>query len=128
MLHQLPIETIKIDRSFVARLQASGESAEFVKTIVTLARSLELEVIAEGVERPEQVWLLGQLGCRFGQGFNYSRAVAADAVEALFSEPWRGQHQSPKATARYRKLAVERIKSPPDLLGTKEGEVLRGSR
>jgi EAL domain-containing protein (putative c-di-GMP-specific phosphodiesterase class I) len=83
-LHRFPIDTLKIDRSFVTQMTDNSENAEIVRTIVTLARSLDMHVIAEGVETGEQLRRLGGLGCDYGQGYLFSRPVGAgQAVELL---------------------------------------------
>jgi diguanylate cyclase (GGDEF)-like protein/PAS domain S-box-containing protein len=79
-LHRFPLDMLKVDRSFVSRITASGENAEIVETIIQLARNLEMEVIAEGVETAEQWQILQSFGCNFGQGFYFSRPV--DSQEA----------------------------------------------
>ncbi|MFN2414488.1 MAG: putative bifunctional diguanylate cyclase/phosphodiesterase [Pyrinomonadaceae bacterium] len=83
-LHRFPIDTLKIDRSFVAEMTDNAENAEIVRTIVTLARSLDMDVVAEGVETVEQLRHLGALSCDYGQGYLFSRPVGAgQAVELL---------------------------------------------
>jgi diguanylate cyclase (GGDEF)-like protein/PAS domain S-box-containing protein len=83
-LHRFPIDTLKIDRSFVAQMTDNSENAEIVRTIVTLARSLSMDVIAEGVESYEQLRQLGNLGCDYGQGYLFSKPVAvSQAIELL---------------------------------------------
>jgi PAS domain S-box-containing protein len=84
-LERFPFETIKIDRSFVARLGASVESAAIVQSILQLAQSLGREVVAEGIETAEQADLLRQLGCGYGQGFWYSKAVELPRVYELLA-------------------------------------------
>jgi EAL domain-containing protein (putative c-di-GMP-specific phosphodiesterase class I) len=86
-LHRFPIDTLKIDRSFVTQMTDNTENAEIVRTIVTLARSLDMKVIAEGVETREQLRRLGDLECDYGQGYLFSRPVAAaQAVEFLLKD------------------------------------------
>jgi diguanylate cyclase (GGDEF)-like protein/PAS domain S-box-containing protein len=82
-LHRLPINTLKIDRSFVHRVTNDGESWEIVRAIVMLAHNLGLDVIAEGIETLEQVAQLQSLRCEYGQGFYYSRPIDSQTVEAL---------------------------------------------
>jgi diguanylate cyclase (GGDEF)-like protein len=80
-LHRFPITAVKIDRSFVAGLP-SQESEEVIKAIVSIAESLDFDVIAEGIEDPSQFSRLEELRCRYGQGFHMSRPMEASAVEA----------------------------------------------
>lgn len=82
-LHKLPIDTLKIDRSFVMELGIRAEVLEIVKTIVTLAHNLNMQVVAEGVETPEQVTMLRGLGCEYAQGFHFSKPVDGAAVSDL---------------------------------------------
>ncbi|MBV9774713.1 MAG: EAL domain-containing protein [Gemmatimonadetes bacterium] len=91
-LHQLPLNAIKIDRSFIHGLEGSPSerqgNTEIVRTIVTLARSLEVPVVAEGVETPEQLAALRELGCDYGQGYLFSRPVESGAArDLLLADP-----------------------------------------
>ena len=80
-LHQFPVDTLKIDQSFVSRLDATMQNLEIVRTIVMLAHNLGMDVIAEGVETADQALQLRRLGCEYAQGFLYSRPV--DAATAM---------------------------------------------
>jgi EAL domain-containing protein (putative c-di-GMP-specific phosphodiesterase class I) len=82
-LHQFPVDTLKIDQSFVSRLDATSQNLEIVRTIVMLAHNLGMDVIAEGLEMPDQALQLRRLGCEFAQGFPYSRPVDPAAAMAL---------------------------------------------
>jgi diguanylate cyclase (GGDEF)-like protein/PAS domain S-box-containing protein len=87
-LHRFPIDTLKIDRSFVTRMAENSENAEIVRTVVTLAQALGMDVVAEGVETCEQLALLRRLGCEHGQGYYFSRPVASDAAEKIVAETY----------------------------------------
>ena len=83
-LHRFPINTLKIDRSFVSRMLDNTENEEIVRTIVTLARSLEMNVVAEGVETRGQLEQLRALECDFGQGYLFAKPLpVADAFQLL---------------------------------------------
>lgn len=82
-LHRLPIGTLKIDRYFVGRMDVSPECLEIVRSIVTLARSLGMEVVAEGVEQEAQLAQLRELGCHAVQGFLLARPLLAEESHAL---------------------------------------------
>ncbi|HVF45852.1 MAG TPA: EAL domain-containing protein [Pyrinomonadaceae bacterium] len=82
-LHRFPVDTLKIDRSFVAKMTDNSENGEIVRTIVTLASNLGMCVVAEGVETEEQHARLEALGCEYAQGFLYSRPVEAESALAL---------------------------------------------
>lgn len=84
-LHQLPIDTLKIDRSFISRMDHEGESLEIIRAIMMLAHSLEMDVIAEGVETPEQLSRLRSLNCEYGQGYFFSRPVDSKRAEELLT-------------------------------------------
>jgi diguanylate cyclase (GGDEF)-like protein len=84
-LLRFPADTLKIDRSFVAALGKGGKNEAIVGAIVSLGRSLEMDVVAEGVETEEQREILRGLGCVFGQGYLFSRPVAAEHVPALLA-------------------------------------------
>jgi len=85
-LHRLPLSTLKIDRSFVSRMEGEDENAEIVRTIILLARSLGMDVIAEGVETENQLALLGTLACEYGQGYLFSKPVDAEGTDRLLRE------------------------------------------
>jgi diguanylate cyclase (GGDEF)-like protein len=82
-LARLPVDTLKIDRSFVVRMPDAGYPRNIVAMIVSLAHTLGLRVVAEGVEDDEQVRLLRELGCDQIQGFYVSRPVPAEDVDAM---------------------------------------------
>ncbi|MBD2740274.1 EAL domain-containing protein [Coleofasciculus sp. FACHB-1120] len=84
-LHRFPIDTLKIDRSFVGRMSSDSENWEIVRTIITLAHNLGLDVIAEGVETAEQLAQLRTLQCEYGQGYFFSRPLDVVAVETLMA-------------------------------------------
>lgn len=85
-LYRFPINTLKIDRSFITKMHTDKDSAAIVRTIINLAHSLGLDVTAEGVEDPEQVTRLKEMNCECGQGFLFSKAIDAEAAEALLSQ------------------------------------------
>ncbi|MDP3441136.1 MAG: EAL domain-containing protein, partial [Azonexus sp.] len=82
-LHRLPIDTLKVDRSFVRHLHENKTDRHFVETIVHLAHRLQQDVICEGVELQEQADILAAMGVGYIQGFLYSRPVAANEAEIL---------------------------------------------
>ena len=82
-LHRLPISTIKIDRYFVGRIDSNSECLEIVRTILSLSRSLSMDVVAEGVENGAQREVLQSLGCEYVQGYLLSPPLDADAAERL---------------------------------------------
>lgn len=82
-LKHLPVDTLKIDRSFVSGIVSSATDREIVRTIIWLSRGLGLDVVAEGVEHPEQVELLLELGCQRAQGWLWTPAVPAAEVPRL---------------------------------------------
>ena len=86
-LHQFPFDTLKIDRSFVAGMGPCGQNMEIVRTIVSLAKELGLDVIAEGVETARQLVQLRELGCQFAQGYYFSRPLTAEAASAMLEAP-----------------------------------------
>ncbi len=85
-LHRFPIDTLKIDRSFVTRMSENNENTEIVRTIVVLAQNLGMDVVAEGVETKEQLALLRKLGCENGQGYYFSRPVSVGGAEKIIAE------------------------------------------
>ncbi|MGH9900715.1 MAG: putative bifunctional diguanylate cyclase/phosphodiesterase [Pyrinomonadaceae bacterium] len=88
-LHRFPVNTLKIDRSFITRIGHADKNPEIIRTVVTLARNLGMEVVAEGVETEEQLAYLRALGCEYGQGYLFSKPVSEEAARALLSDGWR---------------------------------------
>ncbi|MFN2452689.1 MAG: putative bifunctional diguanylate cyclase/phosphodiesterase [Pyrinomonadaceae bacterium] len=82
-LHRLPVDTLKVDRSFVSRMSENDENMEIVRTILMLARNLKMKVVAEGVETKEQMEQLRNLKCQSGQGYFFSKPVEAEAAASL---------------------------------------------
>ena len=79
------MDTLKIDRTFIAQMGIHDESAEIVAAIISLARNLGMSVAAEGVETAEQAAGLKALECEYGQGFFYYHPLASNAIEALLA-------------------------------------------
>jgi diguanylate cyclase (GGDEF)-like protein/PAS domain S-box-containing protein len=82
-LHRFRADTLKIDRSFVGALDKSDSGLAIVRAIIGLAGSLNMRVVAEGIETPPQRRILEELGCAFGQGYLFSRPVPIGEVPAL---------------------------------------------
>ena len=79
-LRRLPVDIVKTDRAFVRELGRDAASADLVRAVIEMARSLRLDVVAEGVEHPEQRDLLVEMGCGFAQGYLFSRPVGAEVL------------------------------------------------
>ena len=84
-LRRFPLDSLKIAKSFVDGVGGRAEDAAVARAIIELGTSFQLNVVAEGVERPEQHGHLVDLGCTHGQGFLYARPVPADQVEPLLA-------------------------------------------
>jgi PAS domain S-box-containing protein len=84
-LQRFPVDTLKIDRTFVSEMDRDRDTGEIVRVIAMLARNLGLKVVAEGIERQEQMEMLRGLGCETGQGYLFSKPVSADAIEQLMT-------------------------------------------
>lgn len=86
-LHRFPIDTLKIDRAFVSRMDASADGTEIVRTMLLLAHNLKMSVVAEGIETAAQIEQLRLLGCEYGQGYFLHRPMcAADAEKLVAAE------------------------------------------
>jgi EAL domain-containing protein (putative c-di-GMP-specific phosphodiesterase class I) len=84
-LQSFPIDTLKIDQSFVGRMDGNGDNSAIVATIISLAHNLGLDVVAEGVETAEQLQLLESLGCEYAQGFYFGVPMKAEAIESMLA-------------------------------------------
>lgn len=82
-LKRFPINVLKIDRSFISDVMLDRDSTELVKGIITMAHSLRLELVAEGIETEEQERFLQAHGCHLGQGYRYSKPISGEAFERL---------------------------------------------
>jgi diguanylate cyclase (GGDEF)-like protein/PAS domain S-box-containing protein len=84
-LQSFPVDTLKIDRAFISRIDTDLATHEIVRVIVMLAHGLHLKVVAEGVETQAQVDLLKDIGCELAQGYFYSKPAPADNIEQLLT-------------------------------------------
>jgi diguanylate cyclase (GGDEF)-like protein len=84
-LHRFPMDTLKVDRSFVSNMNESSKNCEIVSTIIMLAHKLGMDVVAEGIETEEQMKTLQSLECEYGQGYFFSKPLAKDNAEELLS-------------------------------------------
>ncbi|GIU81734.1 MAG: phosphodiesterase [Acidobacteria bacterium] len=82
-LHRFPVDTLKIDRSFINGMERKAENVAITRTIITLAKSLNLSVVAEGVENANQLYHLRKFGCDMGQGYLFAPPLPADKAEKL---------------------------------------------
>jgi EAL domain-containing protein (putative c-di-GMP-specific phosphodiesterase class I) len=88
-LHTFPFDVLKIDRSFVGRLNDGDQPLQIVRTIIELARVLGMDVVAEGIETREQYRLLRHMGCRYGQGFLFAKPLPTEEIGRLLRLPGR---------------------------------------
>jgi PAS domain S-box-containing protein len=98
-LQRFPVDTLKIDRAFISRMDTDPATHQIVRIIVMLAHGLHLKVVAEGVETQAQVDLLKDLGCELAQGYFYSKPAAAEVIEQLLSIHSAANAAAPKAKA-----------------------------
>jgi EAL domain-containing protein (putative c-di-GMP-specific phosphodiesterase class I) len=82
-LHRLPFDTLKIDRSFVNNVGATGENSEILQTIIHLSKNLSMRAIAEGIETESQLRVLRNLNCDFAQGYLFSKPLPREEMEKL---------------------------------------------
>jgi predicted signal transduction protein with EAL and GGDEF domain len=88
LLRSLPIDRVKIDQTFVREVTRDANDAAIVRSVITLASDLGLEVVAEGVETPEQAHMLAQLGCRYAQGYLWAKALPIEGLtDQLVNQP-----------------------------------------
>ena len=112
-LHKLPVDALKIDRSFVRTLALGSDRPAIVESILALARTLNTSVVAEGIESDDQARELVRLGCTHAQGYLFSRPLSSRAAEQLLAA---GQPLGPKAI------------QPPDAIGGRETDFYSPSR
>ena len=85
-LYRMPFTELKVDKSFVGEMQSSEEASTIVKSIISLGRSLNMDVCAEGVENLSTGLVLGELGCDYGQGYYYGRPRPPEDIEKSFMQ------------------------------------------
>jgi EAL domain-containing protein (putative c-di-GMP-specific phosphodiesterase class I) len=83
-LHRLPVQQVKIDRSFIADIETGSYHLAIVKAVLEVSRSLELDVVAEGVETQAQADILQKLGCSLAQGWLYAKAIESEMVPCYY--------------------------------------------
>jgi PAS domain S-box-containing protein len=84
-LQRFPVDTLKIDRTFISGMDQDPETHEIVRIIIMLAHNLGLKVVAEGIEKQEQMDMLKHLGCELGQGYLFSKPASAGTIEQLLT-------------------------------------------
>jgi diguanylate cyclase (GGDEF)-like protein len=89
-LQQFPVDALKIDRSFIARLTQSPEGETLIRTLVQLGKAMSIETLAEGIERHGELSMLQDEQCDSGQGFLFARPLDAETAEAFF-DTWSGE-------------------------------------
>jgi diguanylate cyclase (GGDEF)-like protein len=96
-LHRFPIDLLKVDRSFVSAMEENTENGEIVRTVIALAKALNLKVVAEGIESVHQFHQLRILGCEYGQGYLFSKPLPVADIERLLEDKTRWQNILPAA-------------------------------
>lgn len=89
-LRLFPIDNLKIDRSFIEQMNTDSENLEIVRVIITLAKTLKMDAISEGVETQQQLQQLKALGCEFGQGYLFAKPLTSKVIESM----WRNHPDS----------------------------------
>lgn len=111
-LKKFPINTLKLDRQFVSEMTVSRHSAAITRAIITLANSLELEVVAEGVETIDQAEMIFAQGCQIMQGYLFAKPLPHQSFEILLRDGGRA-HQLPTARAQDKTLLANKAQESP---------------
>ncbi len=90
-LHRFPLDTLKVDRSFVSAVAEPGRQHQLVRAIIALAHNLDMTVVAEGIEKADQLAVLDQLGCDYGQGYLFAKPIEVEDMPALLADRARWQ-------------------------------------
>ncbi|WP_339378579.1 EAL domain-containing protein [Calothrix sp. NIES-2100] len=90
-LHRFPVNTLKVDRSFVSRMEDTNEDQAIVETVILLSHALGMDVVAEGVETAEQKAKLQLLGCEYGQGYFFSKPLDSKSATALLNRQFENK-------------------------------------
>jgi PAS domain S-box-containing protein len=105
-LRRFPIDTLKIDRSFVSDLKMNPENREIIRTIIGLARNLGMDVVAEGTETLDEIGYLKSLGCEFAQGYFFSKPLDSAAAGAFLKSNHRFEREQATAASPVDKVVV----------------------
>ena len=103
-LNRIPVSKLKIDRSFLDKMGSGSRHAGIVRTILNLAESLRMEVVAEGVETENQLTQLKEMECPLAQGYLFAKPLEVEAVESLLKHTFR---QPPLGVPEFRKTTGE---------------------
>ena len=95
MLKEFPVDTVKIDCSFVRDMEDDANDEAIIKAVINLGKNLGIKVVAEGIEKMSQAERLIELGCGYGQGFLFSEAVPADRIPPLIAHFARQRGRNP---------------------------------
>lgn len=113
-MHQLPVQQLKIDRSFIRTLTTERSSAALVRSTIELGHNFDLELVAEGVEDPHTLAILGEMGCDTVQGFHFARPLPAGEVLG-----WIAAQPRPLTSLRVQdEQAADRVSRRPEVSGT----------
>jgi EAL domain-containing protein (putative c-di-GMP-specific phosphodiesterase class I) len=99
-LKQFPVDTIKIDQSFVRDMETDPGDEAIIRAVINLGHSLGIKVVAEGIENRSQARRLREIGCGFGQGYLFAKAVPASRVAGLINRLTSAQRLEPLARHR----------------------------
>lgn len=103
-IHQLPITTLKVDRSFVIKMGSEQDTAAIVNTIIMMAKSLGLETVAEGIDTKKQITSLRDFGCHYGQGYYFSKPLTVTEAYKYLLKPFTKSHSRTKTNKQYSEL------------------------
>jgi len=99
-LRELPVQVLKVDRSFLRDIPGDAASAGIVRAIATLGAGLGMDVVAEGIETPAQLAFAAEAGCGFGQGYHFARPLPAAQLTELLTSSLAPRRRAVPATAR----------------------------
>lgn len=85
-LHALPVDALKIDQSFIQRMNTHTDDIDLVSLIIDIAHAMKMTVVAEGIETPAQLSRLQELACEFGQGYLFSKPLEPEGIECLLTQ------------------------------------------
>jgi EAL domain-containing protein (putative c-di-GMP-specific phosphodiesterase class I) len=109
-LHRFPVDVLKVDRAFVARINGRDDEEGLAGTIVRLGQSLQLKIIAEGIEQFDQLMALQAMGCHFGQGYYFARPYESRQIDVMLAAG--GVFSMSPLSPRARKAGVPNAPSP----------------
>ena len=116
-LKHLPIDAVKIDQAFIRNITADPSDAAIVRGVLAMAKQLDIDIIAEGIETAEQLECLREMGCERGQGYYFSKPIPVDQCRALLEQMGEMRRFTETLKARAQEHLANQVRAPAATAG-----------